>query len=66
MGDDFDSSKPSKFISYVDANGLYAWAMTNPLPVSHFNWMTLEELEKWDKKQEGFGCVLEVDVEIPD
>ena len=40
--------------------------MTNPLPVRNFKWMTDEELQRWDKKEEGIGCVLEVDVEIPD
>ena len=24
---DFDSSKPSKFITYLDANNLHGWAM---------------------------------------
>ena len=66
MADDFDPTKPSKFISYVDANGLYAWAMTNPLPVRNFQWMTDDELQRWEEKEEHIGCVLEVDVEIPD
>ena len=37
--------EPSKFLLYLDANGLYSWAMTQPLPVGE--WMNSEELEKW-------------------
>ena len=66
MGSDFDPEKPSKFLGFLDANGLNAWAMTNPLPVSDFLWMSEEDLLNWDKKEEGIGKVLEVDVEIPE
>ena len=65
MGRDFDPTKPSKFIPYLDANGLYSWAMTNPLPMGEFQWMTQEELFNWDQKTKGNGCVLEVDVDVP-
>ena len=34
MGAEFDSTKESKFISYLDVNGLYSWAMSKPLPTS--------------------------------
>ena len=43
-------------------NGLYAWAMTHPLPVGGFEWMWGEELKDW----ENIPCVLEVDVDIPE
>ena len=32
MGDKFEVSKPSKYITYLDANNLYGWAMSKPLP----------------------------------
>ena len=59
MGDSFDPSQPSKFITYLDANGLYSWEMMKPLPVGDFKWMNEKELENW----KDFPCILEVDLE---
>ena len=61
MGEDYDSSKPSKYIQYFDANNLYGWAMSKPLPRRGFEWMSEEELEDWRR----FSCILEVDLEYP-
>ena len=36
MGTEFDPTKDSKFISYLDANNLYGWAMSKQLPTSGF------------------------------
>ncbi len=38
MNETYDENKPSSFISYVDANNLYGWAMTKKLPYDNFNW----------------------------
>ena len=46
MGIEFDPTKDSKFISYLDANNLYDWAMSKQLPTSGFEWMTDNELYK--------------------
>ena len=48
-----------------NANNLYGWAMSRPLPVSNFKWMTY--LENWREisSKEGRGCILEVDLEYP-
>ena len=62
MKEQFDSSRPSKFVPYLDANNLYGWAMMKPLPVGGFHWMTGDELERWRE----FPCVLEVDLEYPE
>ncbi|XP_072021514.1 uncharacterized protein [Amphiura filiformis] len=61
MGDDYDPSKPSKYIEYVDANNLYGWAMSKPLPVGDFKWMSSKELDNWRK----IPCTLEVNLEYP-
>ena len=52
----------SKFISYLDANNLYGWAMSKQLPTSGFEWMTDNELENWKH----LSCFLEVDLEYPE
>jgi len=36
---DFNGKEKSKVIQYLDANNLYGWAMSQPLPVSGFKWM---------------------------
>ena len=63
----FDPKLKSFFIVYLDANNLYGWAMSKPLPVGKFEWMTEEELENWERfvEEEGVGCILEVDLEYP-
>ena len=40
MGEKFNENLPSKFITYLDANNLYGWAMCQNLPVGNFEWMT--------------------------
>lgn len=42
MDDSFDS-----FIPYLDANALYAWAMSKPSSIQGFRWMNEEELDNW-------------------
>ena len=31
--------KKSKYITYLDANNLYGWAMSQYLPYSEFKWL---------------------------
>ncbi|XP_072033622.1 uncharacterized protein [Amphiura filiformis] len=61
MGSDYDPSKPSKYIQYLDNNNLYGWAMSQPLPTGGFEWMTPKQLDSWDE----IPCILEVDLEYP-
>ena len=61
MGDKFNSNEPSKYIQYLDANNLYGWAMSKPLPTHGFKWMKRSELETWELH----SCILEVDLEYP-
>jgi hypothetical protein len=46
--DDYDPSKRSSYISYLDVNNLYGNAMTEMLPYSGFQWMAKEELDTLD------------------
>ena len=59
---EYDSKEENVYIPYLDANNLYGWAMSKPLPTDSFEWMTDEELQNWTK---GKGCILEVDLEYP-
>jgi hypothetical protein len=61
MGDAYDPTKESKYIVYLDANNLYGWAMSQPLPTGRFEWMTESELKDW----KNIPCYLEVDFEYP-
>ena len=45
MGTELDPAEEYKFISYLDANNLYGWAMSKQLPTSGFKWMTDYELD---------------------
>ncbi len=61
MSEKFDPSKPTKYITYLDANNLYGWAMSKPLPVGNFKWMEEQEFAMW----RNIACILEVDIEYP-
>ncbi len=58
---DRDPQKPSVFIEYLDANNLYGWAMSEPLPYRNFKWMDEKDLEFW----RFIPCILEVDLKYP-
>ncbi|GBB85764.1 hypothetical protein RclHR1_01220060 [Rhizophagus clarus] len=38
MGNAFNPSKPTSWISYVDANNLYGWVMSQFLPIGNYQW----------------------------
>ena len=43
---DYDPKKPSTFISYLDMNNLYGWAMSEYLPYEGFKWF--KNVDKFD------------------
>ena len=68
---DYDPKKQSTFISYLDMNNLYGWAMSEYLPCGKFEW--LKNIDKFDImsisecnsiQKSPIGCFLEVDVNI--
>ena len=61
MGDEYDDKRATKYITYLDANNLYGWAMCKPLATHGFKWMDDDELTSWKKH----ACILEVDLEYP-
>ena len=42
---DYDNDKESSYLMYLDANNLYGWAMSQPLPTGGFKWL---KKHKWD------------------
>lgn len=67
--DDFDDSKESKHIMYLDANNLYGWAMSQPLPTGLMRFLSEDEIDTFDLQQiaqdSEEGYILEVDMEYP-
>ena len=68
--EEYDSSKPTNYLQYLDANNLYGWPMSQPLPTSEFRWI---KCDNWDPKrlvdmfanEKKYGYLLEVDVTYP-
>ena len=65
---DYDPKKPSTFISYLDMNNLYDWAMSEYLPCGRFKWW--KNIDKFDivsiNDKSSIGYLLEVDLKYPD
>ena len=65
---DYDSNKPSKFITYLDKNNLYGWSMSEYLPYKEFEWVENVDgfnVNSINEKSE-IGYFLEVDLEYLD
>jgi hypothetical protein len=43
MGEAFNPSKPTSWISYVDATNLYGWGMSQYLPIGGYKWEVPEK-----------------------
>ena len=64
----YDPTQTTNYITYLDANNLYGWAMSRHLPKSGFHWKrvmpTEEQIMKMRPNPEK-GWILEVDLEYP-
>ena len=64
---DYDPKKQSTFISYLDINNLYGWAMSEYLPYERFEW--LKNADEFDamsiSEKSRIRYFLEVDIEYP-
>jgi hypothetical protein len=65
---DYDAEKESVFLGYFDANNLYGWAMSRPLPYGDFKWINPDTLgDIKDLPSAGnIGYILDCDFEYPD
>ena len=63
----YDEKVEDKYLMYLDANNLYGWAMSQPLPNGEFEWVEDVESIRLEDYQEDSsrGMVLEVDMEYP-
>ena len=66
----YDDSTPNKYITYLDANNFYGWAISQYLPYSKFKWLNQKEIDKFDvsliRENSLDRYILEVDLEYPD
>ena len=66
MGSEYEPSEPTSYLQYLDANSLYGWAMSQPLPTGGFRWVDIHQdgiselVNNSDKEY-----LLEVDVAYP-
>ena len=70
MGSEYDRSKLIEYLQYLDANNLYGWAMSQPLPTGGFHWVEVRRdlnpkniVNLMAKTNRGY--LLEVDVNYP-
>ena len=71
MGSEYENSKPTKYLQYLDANNLYGWVMSQPLPTGEFRWVEFRKdrspktiVEELVVKKD-YGYLLEVDIRYP-
>ena len=66
----YDKNIESSYLTYLDANNLYGWAMSKKLPVNGFKWENdlsrfNEDFIKNYNENSDVGYFLEVDIEYP-
>ena len=64
----FENSQPTTNLTYFDANNLYGWALTQPLPTGVFEWIELEQIVdiiNYPNKHE-YETMVECDLDYPE
>ena len=65
----YNKSLPQSYITYLDANNLYGWAMSQYLPTGSFRWLSEKQINKLDlakyKDDSKKGLMFEVDLKYP-
>ena len=66
---DYNPDKESVYIQYLDANNLYGWAMSQPLPTHGFKWIENLTKEKvfslLEQQSPNHGFLFEIDLLYP-
>jgi len=66
----YDPTQPNRYITYLDANSLYATAQSQPLPVGDFRILTEQEMRDFDldsiTADAPTGYILECDLQYPE
>ena len=67
--ENYNPKEESKFITYLDANNLYGWGMSQKLPHKNFRWIDEAKLVDFDptliNTEDDTGYILQVDLEYP-
>ncbi|CAG9790332.1 unnamed protein product [Diatraea saccharalis] len=67
---DYDPSKKSNFLIYLDFNNLYGYAMMQKMPIKDFSFLSLREVNNFNvfniSNDSDYGYILEVDLLYPD
>ena len=65
----YNSSKGSKYITYLDANNLYGWAMSHYFPYDIFKWLNQKKICDFClnsiSENNSICYILEIDLEYP-
>ncbi|KAF0138609.1 MAG: hypothetical protein FD143_3637, partial [Ignavibacteria bacterium] len=69
MGPLYNSAEELSYIIYLDANNLYGWAMSQPMPIRNFKWLSNDEWAVLDWRSipddSPIGYFLECDLLYP-
>ncbi|GFS58235.1 uncharacterized protein TNCV_4916341 [Trichonephila clavipes] len=65
----YNEKKPHNYIVALDANNLYGYVMSQPLPIGNFSWLTPEEINDFNvfnyDQNSKVGFIIEVDLRYP-
>ena len=68
--ENYNPNEESMFITYLDANNLYRWGMSQKLPHKNFRWVNEKKLVSLDPTlldtEDKTGYILQVDLEYPE
>jgi len=67
--DGYDPEQPATYITYLDVNNLYGLAQSQPLPVGDFQFLTPDEISKFNfmdiPEDTPIGYIVDCDLEYP-